>query len=451
MKLLEIYKSILAYCGMTTDEHGYVSTLLDEKREPAFIEGLRLVLPTDQNLRAFNPKESIIFHPLTENILRGESEVIAKLKTVINIRLNFTIGVIAQSLLSLVASPELHGQLNRDQREILLVIKDCDEKAVMNFISKMVSGIKSNPERLFVNIYLKRGGTFKNKRYSRVGIVTFPFYELIKEDKIDKIREKDKQTFQQLFEFMFPDLQLSEEYNFGSDSSVAPYLEALMNSSAKVASRLNDLLLIYEKHIEDASKLMFDADWIEYFKDLNALVPEIRRIPVQFGNDGTTSITMEPETQVAPAHLPQQMPYQQPGYPSHYPGVNIPAAAPVEVKQSKRGLDFKSMVQSNPMMAMVPNPLGAQLAQAQFQQQMMAMQQMQAQPPSWAQTQYPGMPAQGYPGQMPQMSPQQMAMMAQQQQMMTQQAAMMGGQPPAPSWAQPAPVYPAMYPNPYMR
>ena len=193
-------------------------------------------------------------------------------------------------------------------------VADADEKTQVNFVSLMVAGIRADPEGVFTRIYLKRGGTYKGKRYSRVGIVNFPLYEKIMEDKVEKIRVKDKETFRQLFEFMFPNISVAEEYNFGSESQVAPYLEALLRSSSNIAARLNDLLTTYSDFIDDAEKIMFDSDWTDYFQDLNALIPEIRKVPMQHGNDG--SITLSEETTKAPAYVANNPPQTAAPYPS---------------------------------------------------------------------------------------------------------------------------------------
>lgn len=392
MKLNEIYRSVLKFCGLEADDQGYISTTINDSREPCFIDGLRMVLPTQNHLKNFNAKEKIIFHPLTESTLRGESEVVKKLKHVINVRLNFTIGHIAHSLLDLIASPEIHSRLNPEQSELMFQVKDGDEKSVTNFVSQMVAGIKAHPDRVFVNIYLKRGGNCNGKRYSRVGIVSFPFYQKLIEDKVEKIRVKDKDTYKELMQFIFPNLTNEEEYNFGSDSQVAPYLESLMRTAANLASRLNDILVTFGDYIEDSEKLIFDADWLEAFQDLNALMPEIRKVPVQFGNDGSLSIVDEiaaPETQQIQVAPQQQQPYQQPGYPQQPQQPAAPARP--ELKITNKGLDFKSLMQTNPAVASAYNPMLPHIAAQQYQQQMMAMAQ---QPPSWANN--PQMPP-GYP------------------------------------------------------
>lgn len=395
MKLIEIYKAVLKYCGLEADDQGFISTSLDDKHQPAFIDGLRMVLPTDHQLRNSNTKERIIFHPLTENILRGESEVIQKLKSALNVRLNMTIGIIGHALLEIVASPAVHARLSPEQGELLLAITDSDQKAVDSWQSVMLNGVKTNPDRLFTNIYLKRGGTHRDKRYSRVGIVTFPFYTNLIEGKVEKIRAKDKETFKQLMEFIFPNLQDAEEYNFGSDSHVAPYMEALLRSSANLASRLNDIILLYQEFIGEADKILFDAEWMEYFQDMDSLIPEIRKIPVQQGNDGVV-----PRTEEAPA------PAAAPALMAPAPAVNYgapaspPAVRPAEPVKTKRGLDFGAMTAANPALAMTPNPLAPQMAMNAWQvQQMQQAQRM----PSWAAPQAPQMMPPG--GMMPQGMP----------------------------------------------
>lgn len=403
-KINNIYRSILMFSGMKADDQGYVSNNLNGKLEPAIVNSLRLVLPTDHNLRNFNPSEKMVFHPLTENILRGESDVIGKLKKSINIKLNFTIGVIAQSLLNLIASPEQHGNLNSEQSEILTIVSNADEKSVTDFISQMVSGIRNDPERLFVNIYLKRGGTVNGKRYSRAGIVTFPFYEKLKNDEVTKIRVKDKEPFKQLFQFMFPNLDNVEEYNFGSESNVAPYLEALMMTSAQIASRLNDLCITYNKYIDQAESLMFDSDWLEDFKDLPALAPEIRKIPVQHGNEGSIGTDDPvrsnniPTVQNNPVMVPQQYPQQQPMMQPQAPGL----------RTTKRGLDFKSVMQNNQALQMSGNMLAPALQQQQMQQFMLQQQQQMMQQQAQNASTFPGTVSYPQPGMMPpQMMPQQ--------------------------------------------
>lgn len=362
-KLLETYRSILKFAGLVADSEGYVSTVLGDQKEPALVNGLRLVLPTQQHLRTANPAEKIVFHPLSENILHGESEVLQKLTEVVNIRLNFTFGIVAQSLLAVVNNSDIHDSLKADCLPLLMAVKSVDDTCLTNFINVMLAGIKSRPTRTFVNIYLNRGGSLEGRRYSRVAVVSFPMWKELESNAEDifgvKVRVKDRETFKQLYRFIFPNVE-KNTYSLGSDSNTAPFLDVLMRSAMAVASPLNDLLTIYRAHIENSDKLVFDDAWVETFNNLDALIPDIRRIPTQFGNEGKAKITeavgvVPAETLAKSLPVPQA---QEPARPVAYaqpaaPVPQQPQAAQGLVKTSA-GLDFRSIPGVQPPPQMYP-------------------------------------------------------------------------------------------------
>jgi hypothetical protein len=317
MKLINIYKDILKYAGLSSDDDGFISTEWGGKKEPTIVGGLRLVLPTRVRLKALDQTNEIMFHPLTENVFRsGESDVIQKLKLILNIRLNYTIGIVAQSLLHTLASPDSHCKLTPLQSNLLTVIKDIDQKTVQNFTNIMVAGLKNKAGRLFINTYLKKGGYLKGVKHSRVGIISFPFYEALIEGKYDKdckeektLRTKDKIAYIAIFEFMFANIKDNEGYNYGSDSRVAPFLDSLLHSTGLVASELNDVINDFEEFIDSADSLLFDSAWSDHFINLESLTPEIRKIPVQFGNDGSVNIVEQPPIDdLVVIHQPMALP-----------------------------------------------------------------------------------------------------------------------------------------------
>lgn len=431
MELLNVYKSILRFSGLEADNDGFVSTIIGDKREPALVNGLRLVLPTNNHLRS-NDGQKVVFHPLSENILRGESEVIAKLTEVINIRLNFTFGIVGQSLLNLVDSPDLHKRLNSTQLALLIAIKEVDNTTLTNFINVMLAGIKSQPTKVFTNIYLNRGGSLGERRYSRVAVVSFPMWKELQKGSETlfgvKVRVKDRETFKQLIKFVFPSLSEGNEYSRGSDSNTAPYLDVLMRSAMGLAACLNDLLVNFRDFIEDADKLMFDGDWTEAFENLEDLVPEIRRIPVQAGNEGKHKVgeivANKPSTGVVKPELPAQAPWVPPSQTQPQQAPMQQQTPPTPVKTAG-GLDFNSVMAANPALAGMPSPMPGQMPYmpqqpnvprwAMPQQPMPG--QMPMQPPMGYPQQmpmqpmgYPQQPPMGYPQQPPMGFPQQMPM-----------------------------------------
>lgn len=443
MELLNVYKSILRFSGLEADSNGFVSTIIGDKREPALVNGLRLVLPTSEHLRS-NDGQKIVFHPLSENILRGESEVITRLTEIINIRLNFTLGIVGQSLLNLVDSPDLHKRLNSTQLSLLIAIKEVDNTTLTNFINVMLAGVKSHPTKVFTNIYLNRGGSLGSRRYSRVAVVSFPLWKELEAGADTlfgvKIRVKDRETFKQLFKFIFPSLKDGSEYSLGSDSNTAPYLDALMRSAMGVASCLNDLLENFKEFIEDADKLLFDGEWVQAFTNLDDLIPEIRRIPIQAGNEGRHKVgelvSTKPTNQIVKPELPAQAGWTpQPQAPVVQPQQQQPAAPQGPVKTSG-GLDFNSVMASNPALAGMPCPMPGQMPYMPQQPNI----------PRWA------MPQQPMPGQMPQGYPQQVMGYPQQvpmQPMGYPQPGMPYPQQPV-AYPQPVPMQPMGYPQQVM-
>ena len=443
--LIDIYKNILAFAGMHTDDTDMVSVKIGDKSEPVLLDGKRLVLPTQEHLGNAYATSKIIFHPLNENIIRGESDVVCKLRTSFKVKFNYTTAVLGQTLLKICASIAEHKHLTPDQSEMLSEIKDVDDNTFVTFGKIIVAAMKSNADKAFVNVFLKSGAKLGDRKYSRAGIVSFPMYEeLVKgADNVFgvKLRVKDRKAYIQLFEYMYTHIKEPHLYNIGSNSQIAPCLEALLNTSAQLAENLNRVINLFKDKIDNADALLFDSDWMDGFDKLEDLIPQIRNIPIQSGNDGAnkSAAAPQPTVQQSPVVYPnqpvqqpvQQMP-QQPMMQQPQPMYN---QVPQQMQQpqqpglvkTENGLDFRSVLRNNQAVAqtVMNNPM----SMSTMPQQMMYPNQMQQMPqqPRWAQPQQPmmqQMPQQMmYPNQMQQSMMQQMPMqmMPQQQMPMMQQ------------------------------
>ena len=410
-KMLTTYQQILEFAGCLTDSRGNVEMNVVGHKEPLTLDGLRVCLPTEEQLASANPSEKIIFHPLRENLAGGESKVLGKLREVLKVRINYVVGVLATNLIHLAASPDLHRQLSPDQLELVIALKDADEKTAKALTQMIVAGTKLKADKLFVDLYLNRGGSVRGQRFSRAGIVSFPFLKDLDADEerlygVKWPRAKDRETVRKLFLFMFPNADVVDEYSEGSLSRLAPFLEALLRSALRVAGAINDLVEMYGSFIDDSDALRFPADWVEVFDELDGLAGEIRRTPPQAGNDGH-----QPPQAAAPAQTSYVVPpaptptVQMNSFGAPVTPVAAPVAAPSVVNKSGKA-DFKAIQSSAPGMALMPNPLQNQIntqqamqyQQYQQQQQQLMMQQqmaMQAANP-WAVQQVPmaqpGMP-----------------------------------------------------------
>jgi len=349
---------------MSVDTQGFVSGGVGGNMHPITVGVAknRLVLATETNLRG-DQQGKILFHPLVEKAIAPASEVIEKMRACINTRINYTFGVVGQSLLSLAASPDLHHKLTPEQLDLVVMLKDVDEGVVKTFINVMLAGVNTNePDKLFMYTYIRRGGLWHNTKYNRLGVTTFTMYNELKKDVKEingvKLRPRDRNVMLALFNFIFPGIDVAEQYNYGSNDNTAPWLDTLMQSTSIVASRLNDVIIDFNEYIETADTLMFNVEWVEDFKDLSQLITDIRHIPHQD----------KPTTVINPVHIATTQP---PQYQQHQP-VNISAppapyaqavvnpylqpahqatGAPV-VKNTDGTIDFQATLRANPNMVM---------------------------------------------------------------------------------------------------
>lgn len=356
MDLIELYKKVLPFFGMSADSDGYISNRLSDIVKPTFVDGKRLCLPMPERLRAYNAETEVIFHPLIESITGGKSPVIEKLVEIINCRLNFSIGMIAGGLLNIIASEKMHGQLTPDQSQLLLAVKEADATIIKSFNSEFLKRTTKQPTAVFTNIFLNRGISVRGKKYSRVGIVTFPFYREFEGDKPEFARVKDVPTYKNLFKFLFPEIDDREAYNYGTNDRTGPYLVALLQTALGVASCINDTLELYREPLsqilggpDKVSELIIEADWVEAFKDPDLLHDLSRKVPMQRGNEGPQSV--EERQQVQQPQVQQPAPYQPQTY---TPQVQQPVYQqqpqyqPPAVVETSGGIDYASLRRANP-------------------------------------------------------------------------------------------------------
>ena len=325
-KIIPFYKDILSLGSLVADKDGLVSAMVEDMSMPFTVKGKRLALPTRENM-AQSP-ELCIFHPLSENFLRGESDVMIKYRGAINIRLNYVIGCMMGELLTLITSTGEHQKLTPDQSELLSLVHQADEETLHRFmkISEQIkkSAMAGDKDKGFVHIYLKKTATIKGKVYKRGAIVSFPFYkELMKKEKTVygvTLRNKDRDAIQKLMEFIVPGIEVDDAYNQGSTGDISPFLDALLKGVIGIASNINTIATGYKDFLGMYDQYLYSADWVDAMENIHLMEPEIRMIPMQAGNEGSVGsapvqqsnqLSVAPhQTQVAIAPV-QPAPIQQ--------------------------------------------------------------------------------------------------------------------------------------------
>ncbi|MDD2879639.1 MAG: hypothetical protein PHQ58_04315 [Rhodoferax sp.] len=369
MKIIELYKEILAAGYLFADKEGMISAKVKGSTMPFLIDGKRLVLPTKEHLKNGDWSNRVVFHPLSENILRGESKVLERFRNNINMRLNYVLSMVADQLFKLVVNVGGHKHLSPDQSVILSSVKNADEKAYTAFGNLVEDMGLTNKTKCIVHIYLKKGGVVDGKKYNRAAIVTFPLYEeLLKNQKqvfgVTIASAKHRESIKQLLEYILPGIEKPHYFDRGSESQIAPYLDCLMQGVLGIASRINNIIDEYGQFMDSTDDLRYTDGWVEVFENLEQLKAEIRSIPMQAGNEGSVgdpAVPAQAAVHAAPAtapvaqaglQMPQSIPLPPPvqqAPPAYYnaPMPQAPQGGGV-VKSPSGGIDFAASIRSNP-------------------------------------------------------------------------------------------------------
>lgn len=349
--ILKFYDQILDTMHMEADRAGIVTAKVPWEKDSSDIvqvDKKTLVLPTPEQLANPNWADRIAFHPLSEAVNRGESHVIEKLRRVFNTNINIAVYVFGLEILRLAASPSEQTRLDPAQTELLLQLKDVDEKTIENWNKiNTEMGAYTNKEKVFVNIYLRRGAIVGGKKVARAGTVSFPLKEALatKEPFGVKVRVKDQANYLQLMNYLFSSNNI-EDYFGVTDSMTAPYLLALLSTVEKLTVGINDSIELYETVLPQLKDHKFSTAWSDTLVDTQLIVALSRKIPSLTGNEGKPS---NAQAVVEPVQQPvQQMQQQQP------------------VQPQSNGL-----VQFNPQQAQPLYPQQNQFGYPQMQQQPM--------------------------------------------------------------------------------
>lgn len=301
--LLDFYRSILGSLGTPVNEEDMVSMEIGGQHFPCKCNGRRVVIPTPKILKESQWDKYIAFHPLSENVYRGESPMLKKLRALVNFRLSSVLSVLVSELTEIAADTDQHSKLSPRQSDYLSTMKDADGRTVKD-VEKVLDNIGTTQNRL-VSIYLKRGGKFKGEEFSRVAITSFPIMdEFENEDRSVfgvKLRVKDFKGLKALIEYIVPNATDLDAYSYGSNSMSAPYFHVLMHAYLKVAKRLNKVVKMFKSRLDKDvyEGLLIDTSWESEIDDISKYRD---LVPVLDGNDGELCTDGEEaeEAQAAP-------------------------------------------------------------------------------------------------------------------------------------------------------
>lgn len=260
--LCDLYRGMLNFAGLRTDKDGFVSYSVDNDWKPFAIKGMRVVVPTEIQIRQVDWSQRMAFHPLLENTSITESAVLTRYRKLAFAHLNAITAATISCLLTIAASEADHAKLTPSQADFLTLVKGADEKSIQNLHAVMEKVPEQQAGRYFFHVFLTRKAVIAGQAYGRVARVEFPLYQDLVElpSKTEKgkplkingvaIRSKDREIWMAIYEYVFPELKTKEgvaAFTCGSNSRLSPSTDALMHSLGRVGTALNDTILAFKK------------------------------------------------------------------------------------------------------------------------------------------------------------------------------------------------------------
>lgn len=288
--LTALYNGVLENAGQIVGESGIIAIpQADDISTPVKIDGKILMFPSAEFLAKPDWESYVAFHPLSENPMRGESEVLKLLRRSLVSSANSTMLFLMESLLNICANTDSHKNLNVTAKKLLATNPEADKTSVAQ-MEKILNAIGSTNTRKLVNLFLSRGYSNGKEKFARHCSVQFPILEDINTEERTifdvKLRVKDFKGFQELVKFIIGD-EGQEFYNHGTNVLTAPYLTALCKSWEKLAKRFNKLLELFGKYDPMLKEMVYDLSWTKYIDDFTDLS---RLIPPLDGNDGPVQL-----------------------------------------------------------------------------------------------------------------------------------------------------------------
>lgn len=383
-RLIECYKTFLESLSMEVGSGGEVSLVNPETKtkEPFFIKGRRLILPTREFLRMEDRSEYQPFHPLSENLARGQSVVVKSLARTIHKLLLWNMFELTNLYMEVACTREYQKNLPSVWNNFFQATKDGDAKTLENFRRILKAGCDDH--KRLGSIFLKNGSKIDGKKYSRVCHVGFSWFDDIDSQLVFgvKIRKKDVDVIKAVLKQVLPGIDVKDYYSAGTNVDVAPYFVALMESWGKIASDFNNAIAmatVVETHAHH-----IPVEFMERLKDLPSMY---RDVPPLDGNEGeplkhaVTEDAVERSTQ----HTPPPWDTNEPAEKRPAPSVRRPQQQQVVQQQQQQSApatsDFRSPYgQQTPIQPQMPMQQMPQSWMPQ-QQQMGYNQPMQQQYP----------------------------------------------------------------------
>ena len=289
-----LYEAILNSMYCTVDADGRI--IHEMVKEPFKINDKDVVLPTKELLVENNWEKRHPFHPLSEDILMGQSPTIHFLIKRVTAGLTLRISTLMSSMLAVAASTDLQGRLQDGAYVAFLEPANHAKTSTVNGWGKVMSSFKTTQ---FLSMYVARAKVIGDKPFLRVANIASPYLEDTTDDVMlcgVKLNSKaDKRMIVALLRSLLPEKLLE----VGCNGNV-PYFESILTLHRNIHKHLNDVVKPFKPLANELDGFKpFKLDWWKWVKD-NGLEQFIGLIPALPGNEGEAELGRGPEKEPDP-------------------------------------------------------------------------------------------------------------------------------------------------------
>lgn len=304
MTILEFYESLLTCANIYVNKEGLLEVHVEGEIIPLTIEGKSVALPTAERL-ADADEDVILFHPVSESLVRKESPVSRQLRRLLLARLNEVARKVIVGLTEFATHPEMHSRISPDLRDFLALVPDLKPKTLDGVEKVLQQTLTGKYETRIVSQAVRSGIKLDGELYKRVSTISFPLLASIDMEAKTfgdvKFPVKELRALETMFNYIFPDYAKRDSYSTGTHELSVPNLRAMLDGMLKMQIRLNELVSLF--NLDGGDDLLFNID---YADGLDNLAKYKARIPVQPGNAGDP-LEREEEPVKAPV-APTEMP-----------------------------------------------------------------------------------------------------------------------------------------------
>lgn len=303
--LTEAYRLFLSSLRVTTTSDDLLIQDIDDIQTQIMVDSKPVALPTDNIVNNYTDG-IVVFHPLCENLLLGESPVLQETRNLVMEFLNDYALKLIDSILSIAIDETLVSELTPKQLDFIRCAAGADSTSLKNWRAVMRRADTRGSSNRVLTIYLKRGAMLGGSKHKRVANVTFNLLSTIDDGELTlfgaKIRKSDAKLYSKIIRTIFGNVDEEDGYSASSDSLTAPYFESLIRAYHNVLKDMNAVSWNLRKPIEQSTgrKLHVNDEFMDELKDIREYRDVLPTMPL---NDGDRNSRREDEVN---AQQPQQ-------------------------------------------------------------------------------------------------------------------------------------------------